>query len=358
MMIFKLFMSNEATLIFALSALILSSCEKNNDAPDITANNLKGMFVVCEGTYGNATGDITYYNTETSQATRSLYYEVNGAPAGDVVQAFAIADTLGFILVNNSQKVVVVNMKDFRIVKTIAGLSYPRSIVRANENTMYVTNGNGISANHIYSIDLATLSVTDTLYLQGGPEAIIESGKRIFVAISGGWNNDGNTVAEVDTETFSVKSSYTVSSIPVDLTADRNGNIWVYCKGAPDYSNYPDVSYSGMGICRINITTNSVDTFPLSTMDAPGINNITAGADGSTIYYINDALYSLPITATSLPASGLVSGLFYGIGCDPKTGNIICLDASESKAFAYDPSGTEKYSFDTDDYPNSVVFSY
>jgi len=345
-------------VIAAMLIILITSCEKKEDKPDITANNLKGMFVVCEGNYGSATGDLTYYNTSTSQETKGLFNAVNGIPAGDVVQAFAIADTLGFIVVNNSQKVIIVNMKDFKTVKTLNGFSYPRSVVRADENTIYVTNGNGFADNYVYSIDLESLDITDHLELPSGPETIIESDGKVYAAISGGWNNDGNTVVEIDPLTFSISKTYTVSSIPVDLTADKNGNIWVYCKGAPDYTNYPDVSYSGMGICRINTSAGNVDTYPLSSMSAPGINNITAGSDGNNIYYLNDGLYSMTISATALPAASILSQSFYGVDADPLTGNIVCLDATNSKAVIYNPSGMEQFSFDTDDFPNSVVFSY
>ena len=101
---------------------------------------------------------------------KESFFSVNGVTPGDVVQSFEIADTLGFIVVNNSQKVIVVNMKDFTVVKTLSGFSYPRSVVRADENTVYVSNGNGISDNYIYSIDLTSLKKTDSLALSTGPE--------------------------------------------------------------------------------------------------------------------------------------------------------------------------------------------
>ena len=123
-----------------MSLLVLTSCEK--DEPSITANNLKGMFVVCEGVYKQTTA-ISPYNSESGQTTKSLYYAVSKVELGDVVQSFEIVDTLGFIVVNNSQKVTVVNMKDFKVVKTIDGFSYPRSVVRADDNSVYVSNGNG-----------------------------------------------------------------------------------------------------------------------------------------------------------------------------------------------------------------------
>jgi len=144
----------------------------------------------------------------------------------------------------------------------------------------------------------------------------------------------------------------------VDIVADKDENIWVYCKGVPDYSNYPDISYTGMGISKINAATSNVSTLSFASMSSPGINNITASADGSTVYFLNDGLYSMSSSATSLPTASLVSQSFYGVDVDPESGNIICLDAVNSKAVAFNTSGVEQYNFATGHFPNSAVFSY
>lgn len=340
------------------AALLFTSCEKSEDEPDITANNLKGMFVVCEGNFGQANGDISFYDTELNQSTKSLFYSVNNVALGDVVQSFEIVDTLGFIIVNNSQKVTVVNMKDFNVVKTITGFSYPRSVVRANENTVYVSNGNGTSDNYIYSIDLSSLNKTGSLELVTGPEKLIVANSKVYVAVAGGWNNDGNTVVEIDPTSFTIVNTFEVASVPVDIVADKNNNIWAYCKGVPDYTNWPDVNYTNSGISKINVSTKAVTTFPLTTMSSSGINNIAVNKDGSLIYYLNDGLYSMSVTATELPTSKVVDQLFYGLDVDPQSSEIVCLDAVDSEAVIYNSSGVEQKSFETANFPNSVIFSY
>lgn len=344
-------------IFFCLTCLIIS-CEKKEEVTEKQINSMKGMFVVCEGNFGNADGDITYFETGFNQVNKSLYFSVNSAPLGDIVQSFTIADSLGFIVVNNSQKVTVVNMEDFTEIKTINGFSYPRGIVRADQNMIYVTNGNGFADNYIYSIDIATLKKTDSLELSTGPENLIISDSRVYVAISGGWNNDGSTVIEIDPSTFSIVNTFDVAQIPVDLTADKDNNIWVYCKGIPDYTNYPEVNYSGMGICKIDALSKVVQTFPLSYMSAPGIYNIAASPDGRMIYYLNDGLYAVSFDANALPESKVVNQLFYGVDVDPESNLIVCLDAVNSRAIGFNTSGDEEFYFETEDFPNSVVFNY
>jgi len=343
---------------FVGAIVLMTSCEKTEEEPPITVNNLKGIFIVCEGTFGQANGDITYFDSKSDQITKSLYYSVNRVALGDVVQSFEIVDTLGFIIVNNSQKVIVVNMNNFKLVKTINGFSYPRSVVRADENTIYVSNGNGSSNNYIYSISLSTLKKSDSLQVSTGPEKLINVNSKIYAAISGGWNNDGNSVIEIDPTSFSVVNAFTVASIPVDLVSDIDNNVWAYCKGIPDYSNYPDVTYSGAGISKISVSTKQVTSFPISNMSSSGINNIAVSKDGGLIYFLNDAVYSMRVTATSLPTSKMVDQQFYGIDVDPENGNIVCLDAVNSKAVVYNASGLKQYDFETAMFPASVVFSY
>ena len=55
------------------TALIITSCEQNDPVPDIAANNLKGMFVVCEGIYGQANGDISFYDPDTGVSLINLF---------------------------------------------------------------------------------------------------------------------------------------------------------------------------------------------------------------------------------------------------------------------------------------------
>ncbi len=345
-------------MLLSITAVLLTSCERTDDEPDITANNLKGVFVACEGDFGSANGDITYYNPETKQLVKSLYYSANKVNPGDIVQAFEVVDTLGFIVVNNSQKIVVVNMKNFTKVKTIDGFSYPRSVVRADEESVYVSNGNGFSDNYIYKIDLRTLKKTDSLAVSTGPEKLIKVKSKVFAAIAGGWNNNGNSVVEIDPVTFKIDETYTVAPVPVDITVDKNNNIWAFCKGVATYDANWNVTYAGMGISKINVSAKTVSTFPLAKMAASGVNNISAGNNGSKIWYLNDGLYSMDVNASVLPSSKAVDKLFYGMEIDPTTGYIFCLDAINSQSVVYNSEGLVQYSFATSSYPGSIAFSY
>jgi hypothetical protein len=85
---------------------------------------------------------------------------------------------------------------------------------------------------------------------------------------------------------------------------------------------------------------------------------MTVSIDGNYVFFLNDGLYSMAIVAASLPTTKMVDQFFYGVDVDPQTGNIVCLDAINSNAVVYNTSGVEQSSFETEAFPNSVVFSY
>lgn len=344
--------------IWALPLLLLLACEKEENGPKIDANNLKGMFVVCEGSFNSSNGDITYFHPDSLSSVKDLYQNVNDTKLGDILTSFEVVDTLGFLVVNNSQKVTVVNMKTFKKIKDITGFSYPRNIVRADDDHVYISNGNGYSDNYVYSINLNTLAKADSVEVGKGPEKMVKSGNKIYVANSGGFTSSGTTVSVIDIVNFEVVQTHNVGNMPNDLVVDKNKNVWAYCKGVPNYDNWPNVIYAGAALCKINTTTDEVTSFAFGNITTQGINSLAINPEGTTLYYVTDATYKMAITATALPTAKFNETAFYGIDVDPESGYVVGLDEITYTGIIFTPSGAEVDNFSTGSYPNGVVFHW
>jgi hypothetical protein len=315
------------------------------------------MFVVCEGGFYTSDADITYYNPDSLSSIKGLYEKANGSSLGSILQSFEIVDTMGFLVVTNSQKITVVSMKNFKKIKSIEGFSYPRNIIKATDNEVYIANGDGNGNNYIYAISLKTLTKTDSIQIGAGPEKMVKINNNVYVANSGGYSNSGNTVSVINTSTFKVTDSYTVGNAPTDLVVDANNNVWVYCKGIPDYTNYPNVTYSGSAISKIT-SDGTVTSLAIPAITTMGINCLAIDNSGKTLYYVADGTYKMSINDTQLPTTKFHNSAFYGIEVDPSNGNIIGLDDVNSKARILNTEGTELKTFDTGLYPNAICFEY
>jgi len=348
---------SKAMILLAVASFSFFSCEKDETTPDITINNLKGMFVVCEGSFSTSNADITYYNPDSLSSIKGLYEKANGSSLGSILQSFAVVDTMGFLVVTNSQKVTVVNMKNFKKIKSIDGFSYPRNIIKATDDVVYISNGNGHADNYVYSVSLKTLTKTDSIEVGTGPEKMVKVNNKVYVANSGGYTNSGNIVSIINTTTFKANGWATVGNVPTDLVVDANNNVWAYCKGIPDYTNYPNVTYSGSTISKI-ATNNTVTSFSIPAITTMGINCLAIDNGGKTLYFVADGTYKMSINDTQLPTTKFHETAFYGIEVDPSTGNIIGLDDVNSKARILNTEGTEIKNFDTGLYPNAICFEY
>ncbi|UCG27177.1 MAG: YncE family protein [Bacteroidales bacterium] len=335
------------------------SCDEEADKP-IDTGFLHGMFVVNEGNFNSNNGSITYYDPDSAITVNKLFQEINGRQLGDVVQSFGVADDKGFIVVNNSKKVEVVDMETFVSLGTITGADYPRYFLKVTERKGYLTNG--ALAGLVFVIDFETLTVTGQIEVGYGPENLIQWSDYVFVANSGGWAND-NTVQVIDPDSDTAIESIVVGDNPVDLAADKNGDIWVLCKGKVVYDdNWMIVEESDSKITVFDGTQfNIIKSFVIGrTGDYFNPLHLAASHDGSYIYFLeSDGIYKMDITGNSSPEIPLIKKNFYGMDVDVNNGNIYGLDArgflENGYLFRYSSSGSLIDSIEVGMGPNGVV---
>ena len=204
---------------------LISSCQKDNNSHIDSGLYDNGYFVTNEGNFATGNGSITFISDDGS-VTNNVYESTNGVPLGDVVQSMSIIGESTYIVVNNSNKIVV-GSKDSMIHITEISISQPRNISQVSENKAYVTSwGN----NSIEVIDLTTNTVTNSIPCGIGPESITVNNGLAYVTNVGGWGLD-NTVTVIDIASDNVVTTINVGDKANSAQVDANGDIWVLCGG-------------------------------------------------------------------------------------------------------------------------------
>jgi YVTN family beta-propeller protein len=306
-----------------VAVILFSSCEETPDTPTSSVpNNLKGVFICNEGAFGQGNGSISFLNSDANSFSEDLYFAANNIPLGDVAQSISLYDNRAFIAVNNSQKMEVVSLSNFKRITTIQGLSSPRFFI-GNGSKGYISDW---ISNKVYVINLNNYQIIDTINTGSGPEEMLIVNNKLFVCNSGGFGDD-STITVVDINSNSVITTITTPLNPSSIKLDKDGNIWALCKGSlgSDFTPTPDDAAGAL--IQINPSNNVIEQqFTFAYNSHPVKMQINRTKD--ELYFLDGEygyageIKKLSIyTATQSPAT-IVSSSFYGLGIDPTTNEI------------------------------------
>src|SRR5688572_24191989 len=105
-------------VLLTVFSVTFSSCD--DDDNNSSGKFEKGIFVVNEGNFLDADGTVSHINEDNGTVTQDLFGSVNnGLALGDVVQSMTIDEDLAYIVVNNSNKMEVVNSNTFKTEYTL-----------------------------------------------------------------------------------------------------------------------------------------------------------------------------------------------------------------------------------------------
>ncbi len=311
-------MTTKKTLIVLLAALTLQSCKKD-DKDNITPPSGSGIYVVNEGTFFAGNGELSFINGSNGAVTNNLFQSVNGFAAGDIAQSFHLHQGKGYLVMNNSQKIEVVQIPGVTSIATITGFSGPRYMA-ASGNRGYVTDWN---SNSVKQVDLDQHTIISSIDVGLLPEQLLLSGNKLFVPNSG-----DSTVSVIDIDSWTLSGTITVGLGPNSIQKDDHGRIWILCSGSlgPDYigGTSDDVAGSLWRINASSLTTELV--MPLGQYEHAL--KLQTNASGTMLYFLKGLdsytgdIYSMNADDLTLPSSPSISGSFYGLGVDPGSGNV------------------------------------
>jgi YVTN family beta-propeller protein len=352
----------KSSLLFALAvSYSLVSCNKSSDP--VKGKYQTGVLVANEGGFGAANGDVTYYNASSDLLDQTIFKNANGTFAGDVLQSITIDGDNGYLVLNGSNTIEIVDDYTFKSKSTFTDklLDKPRYLQVINGKA-YISvwgpfNSNfSLTSSYVLVVDVKTLQVTTSIATDPGVENLLYNGKYLFAS---NYNFGGsNTVSVIDPSTNTLVKKITLAAGPAGMVLDANNKLWVITSGSS--TNF--IGNNDGKLIRINPSTFDIEQ--TIELNANPLTDLGVSPDKKSLYYaVNSSVYKIDITASSAPStawSNTTLSSLYALGVDPKTGEVYLGDAlnfsSEGKVFIYNTDGTFKTFISAGISPGQFIF--
>ena len=297
-------------LVFFAIALFVSCSDDGDDNQEPKGDYEFGYFVTNEGPFQNGTGTITFVGDD-GEVEQEVYSTVNGESLGNIVNSMYIDGDKGYIVVNNSSIIVVVNRNTMEKLAVIEedGIVQPRHFIVV-DGTGYVSNwGDPFDPtdDFVAVVDLSTNQVVSTIPVGEGPERMLANSQGLFVALQGGFSQN-NQVVLINPSSNQVTSTIEVGDVPNSLQDDGQGNLWVLCGGKPSFTG----SETSGKLYKVDLSNLSTSFQEFGLTDHPNLLNFDAG---QLYYQLNGQIFRMNPGAAELPTeeiSGL-DGFYYGM---------------------------------------------
>jgi hypothetical protein len=330
--------------------MLIASCKKDSSTNVPIAE--RGVLTVNEGNFNWGNAGLSLFDPDKNTVNKDVFKEANGFSLGDVAQSATLIDSLLYVVVNNSAKVIVLSASTFKqqSVISITGSS-PRYLLAVNDSIVYVTE---LYANKIWIVNTKSGTVLSNIAVDGETNQMEKVSDQVFVAERTKFN--GAKVAQIRVINALSHQTAKVISLPTQpnsICKDMAGNIWVLTDtggGKP------------AGLIAIDNSNLSVSKqFDFPTGKTPNRLHYNT-ATHSLCYLLGTDVYSTATTLTALPTTSLfttTASIPYAFDIDEK-GKYYLADAIDytqsSKCFIYNADGSQSHSFNAGINTNQFVF--
>jgi hypothetical protein len=344
---------------------LFSSCSESPvDTVYYNFSGDHGVYIVNEGNFMYGNSSLSFYNPDTKRVYNQVFQARNGVPLGDVAQSMSIWKNLGFIVVNNSGKIYVVDSQTAEFKGSILGLSSPRYVHLVNSEKAYITD---LYARKITIFNPTTFQVTGSLrvgnsnteFSQHSTEQMISYKNLVFTNC---WSYD-NKILVINSYTDQLVDSIEVFKQPNSMVIDRDNKLWVLSDGGFEGSPF---GYEQAGLMKIDAETNEIErTFRFEKNDRPL--NLSINPTKDTLYFLNSHVWKMAVTEKRLPEKPFITskytslyGGFFSLAIDPANLDIYVGDAIDHRqngmVYRYDVSGKLIDSFKVGISPGDFAF--
>jgi sugar lactone lactonase YvrE len=324
----------------------------------------EGLFVINEGNFMYNNASLTYYDLDTKEVMQNVFFNTNGMSLGDVAQSMTIRDSLAYIVLNNSGKIVIMNANNFRLIGKITGLDSPRQIHFLSDEKAYVSDlyaqsihiVNPKSMEKIGSIDISN---PQSNFYQHPSEQFVQIDSLVF---TNAWSFD-NQILVINSKTDELIDSIQVGKQPNSICLDNLNRLWVLSDGGFDGNPYGNEAASLTCINTSNLEI--IKQIELAKDYNP--TNLCINATGDSLFFINHDVYSFAVHQSEQPEIRIESpyedgqiGGFYSLGIDKKRQELYVGNAKDNvqagTVYRYSGNGNLIDEFDTGIIPGSFCF--
>ncbi len=337
---------------------LLSACEQEDPVSKGKYEN--GVYIVNEGTFQQNNGSVSFYYYNGDSVVNDIFYQANIRALGDVVQSIYTDNEKAYIVVNNSNKVEVVNRYTFAELGAVESLPSPRYFITGNGKGYVTCWGD----NSVKVINLNTLKVDGSIPVGIGPERMLLRGSKLYVVNSGGFSSD-SLVSVINTSTDEVEASIAVPYNPKSIVFDNEGKLWVLCAGKAVYDWNPPYNLleeTASQLYQIDpVTYEIVTTIQLFEHAHPS--NLQIDKNGSTLYFdggMNGGIYSYETAGSGSSITKIIEAFAYGFAYDPHSDVLFVMDAgnyvSAGTMMRYLTNGDKLGEYTVGMVPNGAAF--
>lgn len=350
-------------IIVLLLIVFFAACKKEEQVQKlINIPQGKKAFVVCEGSLGNGNSGLAVYMSDLDTVIDDVFKSVNGTTPGDVLQSMTAIGDKYFLCVNNSNKIIVVNKDDLKIVGSI-DVHQPRFVLPISSSKAYVSS---LFDNKIYIINPQTLQLTGSINLPArNAEGMLLWNNQAIVCC---WDTTVKNLFIVEPSTDSITGSYSLNNnvAPQESALDKDGKLWVLSGNVAQGKD--------AALIKLNPNNGQVEQEYHFPTKAEVVRLVMNEAKDS-VYFIevdynggvqNNGIYRMSIHANTLPNLAFIQAqqfqYFWALGIEPGTGNIFVGDPKgfiqKGTVMIYDRDGALQKQFATPVGPGHFYFDY
>lgn len=337
------------------------SCKKlEENKPDVIeqVNQAEGAFVINEGTFGWNNASLSYVNFKSAAISNQIYTGKNNKQLGDIFQSMIIHDDLGFLAIDQSDVIVVVDINSLQETARITRLKGPRYMqIDVENNMLWVTQYNAIN---LVGIDLSTYEIIHEIDLpdydisgvpvQSGSDDLILYQNKLFVS-----NFRRPYVYQINTVTALIEDSVYVNYGVSNLLIDTQDRLWV--AASIDFNkNTP-----GRLTC-IDAATSTVIDY-VENFDN-GFGSLGCNVVEGSVYVLHVGVVKARLSEGEIALESFLSSSnsssFYGLSVNPSNGDVWLVDPldfqQQGEVYQYDTTGTLLNTYLAGYAPNGFVF--